>query len=101
MLIDHPLLGPRDAREFQYLGSAERLDRPVLDAGSDSDDDGAVRQFHDHVYLRGNPAGPHRELWLHIHGDRSLLIVTRDTRTHDIVSVELACERARDTAEGR
>ncbi|MEL6872594.1 MAG: sarcosine oxidase subunit delta [Pseudomonadota bacterium] len=88
MLIDHPLLGPRDAREFTYLGSAERLARPDV-ARDDAD---AITRFHDYVYLRENPAGPHRELWLHAHGDRSLLIVTRDTRTHDVLSVELARE---------
>ena len=28
MLIPHPLLGPRDAGEFVYLGDAALIDRP-------------------------------------------------------------------------
>ena len=81
MLIPHPLLGPRDAQEFTYLGDAALLDRP------DPSDKAA---FADYVYLRDNPAGLHRELWFHEHGDRSWLVVTRDTVTHEIVGAALA-----------
>lgn len=81
MLIPHPLLGPRDAQEFTYLGDAALLDRP------DPDDADA---FADYVYLRDNPAGVHRELWFHEQGDRSWLVVTRDTVTHEILGAELA-----------
>ena len=28
MIINHPLLGPRDAAEFTYLGDASMIDRP-------------------------------------------------------------------------
>ena len=28
MIIHHPLLGPRDAQEFTYLGDASLIDRP-------------------------------------------------------------------------
>ncbi|GIR94006.1 MAG: hypothetical protein CM15mP95_0260 [Alphaproteobacteria bacterium] len=28
MIINHPLLGPRDAAEFTYLGDASLIDRP-------------------------------------------------------------------------
>lgn len=84
MLIPHPLLGPRDAAEFTYLGDAALLERPNWQAND------APEAFHDHVYLRDNPAGPHRELWFHEQGDRSWLVVTRDTRTHEITAVELA-----------
>ncbi len=41
-------------------------------------------------YLRDNPAGEHRELWYHEQGDRSWLVVTRNTLTHEISKVELA-----------
>ena len=95
MLIDHPLLGPRDAREFVYLGDAGLIDRPDPDAHAERED--AVRAFHDWQYLRDNPAGPHRELWFHEQGDRSWLVVTRDTVTHEILAVELA----RDVALAR
>jgi sarcosine oxidase subunit delta len=84
MLIPHPLLGPRDASEFIYLGDARLMQRPD---GMAAD---AAAQFHDYVYLRENPAGVHRELWFHEHGDRSWLVVTRDTLTHEILGAELA-----------
>ena len=84
MIIDHPLLGPRDAAEFVYLGDAGLIDRPDPAAGD------AEARFHDYVYLRDNPAGPHRELWYHEQGDRSWLVVTRDTLTHEVLKVELA-----------
>ncbi|WP_417679924.1 sarcosine oxidase subunit delta [Pseudodonghicola sp.] len=84
MLIPHPLLGPRDAQEFTYLGDAMMIDRP------DGMAEGAEAAFFDYVYLRDNPAGVHRELWFHEQGDRSWLVVTRDTTTHEILGAELA-----------
>jgi methylglutamate dehydrogenase subunit B len=45
--------------------------------------------------LRDNPAGLHRELWYHEQGDRSWLVVTRNTLTHEITKVELARDVAR------
>ena len=29
MIINHPLLGPRDSEEFVYLGSADLINRPT------------------------------------------------------------------------
>lgn len=84
MLIPHPLLGPRDAQEFTYLGDAALLNRP------DGMAEGAADAFNTYVYLRDNPAGLHRELWFHEQGDRSWLIVTRNTATHEILGAELA-----------
>lgn len=89
MLIDHPLLGPRDAQEFTYLGDAALLDRPDWQA------ENAAQAFHDYLYLRKNPAGAHRELWFHEQGDRSWLVVTRNTVTHEILKVELARDVAK------
>lgn len=91
MIINHPLLGPRDASEFTYLGDASLIDRP--DGLTDP------QAFHDYAYLRDNPAGLHRELWFHGQGDRSWLVVTRDTVTHEITDVQLARDVAR--AQGR
>ena len=89
MIINHPLLGPRDAAEFVYLGDAALIDRPDWQA------EDAMQRFHDYAYLRDNPAGPHRELWYHEQGDRSWLVVTRDTTTHEITDVKLARDVAR------
>ena len=91
MLIPHPLLGLRDAQEFTYLGDAALLARP------DGMAEGAEAAFFDYMYLRDNPAGLHRELWYHEQGDRSWLVVTRDTTTHEILGAELA----RDVALAR
>lgn len=86
MLIPHPLLGLRDAQEFTYLGDAALLDRPDPAAGEAG--------FAAYVYLRDNPAGVHRELWYHEQGDRSWLVVTRNTVTHEIHGAELARDAA-------
>ena len=59
-------------------------------------DDAARQRWHEYVYLRDNPAGPHRELWQHVSGCRAWLVVTRDTRTHEVLGVEAA----RDVAIG-
>lgn len=91
MIIKHPLLGPRDAAEFVYKGDASLIDRPDAMAQGDQAD------FHNHVFLRDNPAGEHRELWYHEFGDRSWLVVTRNTLTHEITDVQLA----RDIAQSR
>ena len=84
MIINHPHLGPRDAAEFTILGDACLLKRPDWQA-DDADD-----AFYHYLYLRDNPAGLHRELWFHEYGDRSWLIVTRDTVTHAVLDVALA-----------
>ncbi|MEE4189380.1 MAG: sarcosine oxidase subunit delta [Roseobacter sp.] len=93
MIINHPLLGPRDASEFTYLGDASLLNRP--DPAAET----AAHDFYQYQYLRDNPAGPHRELWYHEAGDRSWLVITRDTVTHEITQVEMARDVAR--AAGR
>jgi heterotetrameric sarcosine oxidase delta subunit len=45
--------------------------------------------MYDYVYLRTNPAGPHRELWYHGSGCHGWLVVTRDTLTHEIRAARL------------
>lgn len=89
MIINHPLLGPRDASEFVYLGDASLIDRP------DPTADNRAAAFYDYAYLRDNPAGLHREIWFHEGGDRSCLVVTRNTLTHEITDVEMARDVAR------
>jgi len=95
MIIDHPLLGPRDSAEFVYMGDARLIERPDPEAGD------AAEQFVDYAYLRDNPAGLHRELWFHEGGDRSWLVVTRNTVTHEITSVEMARDVARSKGRSK
>lgn len=89
MIINHPLLGPRDAAEFVYLGDASLMKRPDWQA------ENAADQFYEYLYLRDNPAGLHRELWYHEQGDRSWLVVTRNTVTHEITEVALVRDAAK------
>ena len=94
MIIHHPLLGPRDAAEFTYRGDLSLIDRP----------DGmtaTLDEMHDYLHLRDNPAGTHQELWYHEQGDRSWLVITRNTVTHEITEVELARDVARTRGRGR
>jgi len=93
MIINHPLLGPRDTAEFVYKGDASLIDRP------DGLADNTEAAFDTYMHLRDNPAGEHHELWYHEQGDRSWLVVTRNTLTHEITQVALARDVAR--ARGR
>jgi methylglutamate dehydrogenase subunit B len=83
MRIPCPYCGSRDVQEFSYLGDAN-LRRP--------DHEAPEAAFHDYVYLRDNPAGPHRELWYHGSGCRNWLVVTRNTVTHAIAGARFAKE---------
>jgi heterotetrameric sarcosine oxidase delta subunit len=87
--------GMRGNEEFAYLGDAT-VARPDGDPSLPLEA-AARERWHTYVYLRDNPAGPHRELWQHIAGCRAWLVVTRDTRTHEVLRVE----PARDVALAR
>ena len=80
MRIPCPHCGPRGHEEFAYYGDAT-LRRP------DPAGPGAENAFCEYVYLRDNPAGPHRELWYHAQGCQTWLVVERDTRTHAVGAV--------------
>ncbi len=84
MRIACPHCGERGSEEFSYLGAADPV-RPGADA--------TVEAWHDYVYLRDNPAGSLRELWQHVQGCRRWLVVTRDTRTHEMFGAVDAAER--------
>lgn len=86
MRITCPLCGERDRREFYYKGAAVALERPAPEAGPEAWDD--------YVFLRDNPAGPAQELWHHANGCGAWLVVTRDTRTHEVLDSRLAGEGA-------
>ncbi len=82
MRIVCPFCGERDGEEFATIGgvAGPRPDPAAPDA---------LEQFHAYVHLRANPAGPSREHWYHAQGCRRWLVITRNTRTHEILSVAL------------
>jgi heterotetrameric sarcosine oxidase delta subunit len=80
MRIGCPHCGERDVREFTYLGDAT-VQRPDPNAPDKLD------QFCDYVFFRKNPAGVHKEHWYHGAGCQRWLVVTRDTKTHQIFAV--------------
>lgn len=90
MRITCPHCGERALEELSYLGDATKH-RPE---GMSASEDAAF----DYVYVRANPAGPHREYWYHASGCRSWLVVKRDTRTHEILGVVAARDVKRSEA---
>ncbi len=87
MRIDCCHCGPRGHEEFVYLGDASHRHAAIAASGSSDAD---LNVWGEAVHLRDNPAGPIRELWQHVGGCRAWLVVTRDTRTHEMLSVEPA-----------
>ena len=83
MRITCPHCGSRGIEEFTCLGNTPPP-RPA--------DDAAATAWAEFVYLRANPRGPVSELWQHVLGCRTWLVVRRDTATHDVASVQLASE---------
>jgi heterotetrameric sarcosine oxidase delta subunit len=81
MRIKCPYCGERALEEFTYRGDATVARPESLDPSS-------TDAWVDYVYFRENPAGPHKEHWHHSQGCHAWLLVTRDTRTHEITSVE-------------
>ena len=73
-LVPCPHCGMRPKEEFTIKGAA--IARP----GSHAD----AKEWMDYVYLRDNPLGTYDEYWHHTSGCRRWLVVTRDTRTHEI-----------------
>lgn len=90
MRINCPHCGERSLDEFVYHGDAS-VSRP------DPATPDAADAFYCYGYLRRNLAGPTAELWYHSAGCHAWLVVTRDTRNHDILKIELA----RDVALAR
>jgi sarcosine oxidase subunit delta len=78
LLLNCPWCGPRAFIEFTYGGEA---------VGPRPDEDAPDGAWHEHVYLRANPVGPHLEHWHHTHGCRMWLKVLRDTLTHEVIAV--------------
>jgi methylglutamate dehydrogenase subunit B len=87
MRINCPFCGERGNDEFSYLGDASVV-RPDASAPN------ADEAFYAFAYERRNIAGPVQELWYHAAGCHAWLVVTRDTRTHEIFEVKSAQEVA-------
>jgi methylglutamate dehydrogenase subunit B len=83
MRINCPHCGERALDEFSYLGDASVV-RP------DPSAPGANEVFYNYGYERRNAAGVMQELWYHASGCHAWLVVSRDTRTHEIFEVEAA-----------
>jgi heterotetrameric sarcosine oxidase delta subunit len=83
MRIGCPYCGERGLDEFSYLGDAS-VTRP------DASSAGADEAFYAYGYERRNVAGVTQELWYHASGCHAWLVVSRDTRTHEIFGVEAA-----------
>ena len=92
MRILCPYCGQRGNDEFVYLGSAD----PVRPASPDA----PLDVWTDYVFMRDNPAGANRELWHHTYGCRAWVIVTRDTRTHEVLGAEPARAAVAPTVQG-
>lgn len=90
MRIPCPHCGERGADEFAFHGDAS-VTRPDPDAPD------ASEAFYAYGYLRANVAGSSEELWFHAAGCQAWLVVTRDTRSHEILGVK----PAREVATGR
>jgi sarcosine oxidase subunit delta len=83
MRINCPHCGERALDEFAYHGDAS-VTRPNPAAPV------AEEAFYAYAYERRNVAGPTSELWYHAAGCHAWLVVSRDTRTHEIFDVQLA-----------
>ena len=77
--LECPICGPRDHDEFTYLEDGS-VTYPKLS----NDDQNA---WFEAVYLRDNPRGIHSEKWHHTLGCRTVLLVERDTVTHNISKI--------------
>ena len=85
-----PYCGDRSLDEFVLHGDAS-VTRPDPAAANAAD------AFYAYGYERKNVAGPNQELWYHSAGCHAWLVVTRDTRTHEISNIK----PARDVALAR
>ena len=78
-LLSCPNCGPRDVNDFAYAG--EVTSRPAESPRLD--------ELTDYVYFRRNVAGVQREWWYHRFGCEVWFLADRDTRTNEVLRVEL------------
>ncbi len=85
MQIPCIVCGKRDESEF-VCGGTSHLVRPPLE-----ESDG---QWGEYLFFRENPKGVHLERWRHTHGCGRWFNITRNTVTHEILSVYAMTEPA-------
>jgi methylglutamate dehydrogenase subunit B len=85
-LLPCPNCGPRDVNEFSYAGEVT-----VRPKGSPS-----FRDLTAYLYFRRNVAGVQREWWYHRLGCEIWFQAERDTRTNEVLSVEIPAASPRE-----
>lgn len=78
MRFNCPYCGSRGLGEFRFRCQAKET-RPSPEASQ--------AEWVEHIHGRTNPAGPHKELWQHVGGCRSWLVVERNTLTYQVIAV--------------
>ena len=86
LLIPCPWCGPREEIEFRYAGEARTM--PALTVGDDV--------WARYLFFRSNPVGGYTERWVHVHGCRRYVTLTRDTITHQITGAHFRGARVED-----
>jgi methylglutamate dehydrogenase subunit B len=85
-LLPCPNCGPRDVNEFSYAGEVTK--RPK--------ESPTLRELTSYVYFRENVAGVQREWWYHRFGCEVWFQAERDTRTNEIIRVEIPSPSPRE-----
>jgi heterotetrameric sarcosine oxidase delta subunit len=85
-LLPCPNCGPRDVNEFSYAG--EVTVRPK--------ESPTLRELTAYVYFRRNVAGVQREWWYHRLGCEVWFQAERDTRTNEVLNVEIPAVAPRE-----
>jgi methylglutamate dehydrogenase subunit B len=81
MRFNCPYCGSRGSGEFRFRSEVKEA-RPSSEAPQE--------RWVDYIHERSNVAGVHKELWQHVAGCRSWLVVERNTFTHEVSAVEMA-----------
>ncbi len=89
-LLPCPHCGPRDVNENQCAG--EVTTRPEASP--------SLRELTSYVYFRQNVAGIQREWWFHRLGCEVWFQAERDTRTNEVLRVEVVGPPGRDAPPG-
>lgn len=89
MQIECPWCGERGYEEFRYGGDAT-VTRPA------EPEEASEQAWHEYIFVRDNPCGPHEEWWYHAYGCHQWFRVRRDTVTYEILAAVPANHRSDD-----